>query len=130
MLATILTAAVALFVLAFASVLAAVFGTNGCGDRHRGRGQFRCPAGHPRALPRALPRRRAPPRHPLAGARRDRLDRKRPWPLQGARVRSGVNRHGCCAGPMQFNLTDGPPSTWKRYAVDGNDDGRTDVYDA
>src|SRR6188472_1662919 len=44
-------------------------------------------------------------------------------------VRSGVNRHGCCAGPMQFNLTDGPPSTWQRYAVDGNHDGRTDVYD-
>jgi hypothetical protein len=29
-------------------------------------------------------------------------------------VRSGVNRHGCCAGPMQFNLRDGPPSTWQR----------------
>ena len=44
-------------------------------------------------------------------------------------VRSGVNRHGCCAGPMQFNLTDGPPSTWERYAVDGNHDGCADVYD-
>jgi hypothetical protein len=30
---------------------------------------------------------------------------------------------------MQFNLTDGPPSTWQRYAVDGNGDGRSDVYD-
>jgi len=30
-------------------------------------------------------------------------------------VRSGVNRFGCCAGPMQFNLTNGPPSTWDRY---------------
>ena len=37
-------------------------------------------------------------------------------------VRSGVNRHGCCAGPMQFNLRDGPPSTWDRW-------GRGDVYD-
>jgi hypothetical protein len=45
-------------------------------------------------------------------------------------VRSGLNRyrdrHGrlrrCCAGPMQFNLTDGPPSTWARY-------GRGSVYD-
>jgi membrane-bound lytic murein transglycosylase B len=45
-------------------------------------------------------------------------------------VRSGLNRyrdrHGrlrsCCAGPMQFNLTDGPPSTWARY-------GRGNVYD-
>ncbi|HEV8371828.1 MAG TPA: hypothetical protein VGR68_01385, partial [Actinomycetota bacterium] len=24
-------------------------------------------------------------------------------------VRSGINRAGCCAGPMQFNLTNGPP---------------------
>jgi hypothetical protein len=44
-------------------------------------------------------------------------------------VRSGRNSFGCCAGPMQFNLTDGPPSTWDRYAVDGNHDGHQDVYD-
>jgi membrane-bound lytic murein transglycosylase B len=45
-------------------------------------------------------------------------------------VRSGLNRyrdrHGrlrsCCAGPMQFNLTDGPPTTWARY-------GRGNVHD-
>jgi hypothetical protein len=45
-------------------------------------------------------------------------------------VRSGLNRyrdrHGrlrrCCAGPMQFNLTDGPPSTWQRH-------GQGNVYD-
>jgi hypothetical protein len=36
-------------------------------------------------------------------------------------VRSGVNRFGCCAGPMQFNLRNGPPSTWRRY-------GRGSVY--
>ena len=30
-------------------------------------------------------------------------------------VRSGLNRFGCCAGPMQFNMRDGPPSTWERY---------------
>jgi hypothetical protein len=30
-------------------------------------------------------------------------------------VRSGLNSAGCCAGPMQFNLTDGPPSTWARF---------------
>jgi membrane-bound lytic murein transglycosylase B len=29
---------------------------------------------------------------------------------------------------MQFNLTDGPPSTWRRYGVDGNGDGAKDVY--
>jgi hypothetical protein len=37
-------------------------------------------------------------------------------------VRRGVNRFGCCAGPMQFNLRNGPPSTWRRY-------GRGNVYD-
>jgi hypothetical protein len=49
-------------------------------------------------------------------------------PLPG--VRSGLNRYrdrsgrwrSCCAGPMQFNLTDGPPSTWQRH-------GRGNVYD-
>jgi hypothetical protein len=30
-------------------------------------------------------------------------------------VRSGVNRFGCCAGPMQFNLRNGPPSTWDTH---------------
>jgi membrane-bound lytic murein transglycosylase B len=30
-------------------------------------------------------------------------------------VRSGVNSFGCCAGPMQFNLRNGPPSTWDTY---------------
>jgi hypothetical protein len=30
-------------------------------------------------------------------------------------VRSGLNRAGCCAGPMQFNLTNGPPSTWQSF---------------
>jgi hypothetical protein len=44
-------------------------------------------------------------------------------------VRSGVNSYGCCAGPMQFNTRDGPPSTWDRYGVDGNHDGTTDIYD-
>jgi hypothetical protein len=35
-------------------------------------------------------------------------------------VASGVNRFGCCAGPMQFNLTNGPPSTWDGYARPGD----------
>jgi hypothetical protein len=30
-------------------------------------------------------------------------------------VRSGVNSFGCCAGPMQFNLRNGPPSTWDTW---------------
>lgn len=45
-------------------------------------------------------------------------------------VRSGLNRYrdrrgrwrSCCAGPMQFNLVNGPPSTWDAY-------GRGNVYD-
>jgi membrane-bound lytic murein transglycosylase B len=44
-------------------------------------------------------------------------------------VRSGLNAFGCCAGPMQFNLTDGPPSTWDRYGVDGDRDGHRSPYD-
>jgi hypothetical protein len=44
-------------------------------------------------------------------------------------VRSGVNSYGCCAGPMQFNLRDGPRSTWDRFGVDGNRDGTRDVHD-
>lgn len=47
-------------------------------------------------------------------------------------VRSGFNFHGCCAGPMQFYANrrmSGGPTTWDAYGVDGNADGRTDVYD-
>ena len=44
-------------------------------------------------------------------------------------VHSGLNAFGCCAGPMQFNLRDGPPSTWQSYRVDGDRDGDTDPYD-
>jgi hypothetical protein len=35
-------------------------------------------------------------------------------------VRSGLNAAGCCAGPMQFNLTNGPPSTWDAFGRGGN----------
>ncbi len=38
-------------------------------------------------------------------------------------VREGVNAFGCCAGPMQFNIRNGPPSTWDHYGRGGN------VYD-
>jgi hypothetical protein len=44
-------------------------------------------------------------------------------------VQSGVNSFGCCAGPMQFNITNGPPSTWQSYRVDGDGDDDTDPYD-
>jgi hypothetical protein len=43
-------------------------------------------------------------------------------------VRSGVNFLGCCAGPMQFSVV-GKPSTWDRYGVDGNRDGKTSPFD-
>ena len=35
-------------------------------------------------------------------------------------VHRGLNRAGCCAGPMQFNLTNGPPSTWDAYGRGGS----------
>jgi hypothetical protein len=35
-------------------------------------------------------------------------------------VHAGLNRAGCCAGPMQFNLTNGPPSTWDAFGRGGN----------
>jgi membrane-bound lytic murein transglycosylase B len=44
-------------------------------------------------------------------------------------VHSGVNAFGCCAGPMQFNLRNGPPSTWQRYGVDADHDGIANPYD-
>ena len=40
-------------------------------------------------------------------------------------VRAGINRAGCCAGPMQFNLTNGPPSTWDTWGTGV----RAHVYD-
>jgi hypothetical protein len=40
-------------------------------------------------------------------------------------VRTGINRAGCCAGPMQFNLTNGPPSTWDTWGTGV----RANVYD-
>jgi hypothetical protein len=43
-------------------------------------------------------------------------------------VHSGVNTYGCCAGPMQFSIVD-HPSTWDRYGIDGNRDGRTSPYE-
>ncbi|HTF58415.1 MAG TPA: hypothetical protein VK713_00720, partial [Actinomycetes bacterium] len=32
-------------------------------------------------------------------------------------VRTGVNRFGCCAGPMQFNIRNGSPSTWDTWGT-------------
>lgn len=44
-------------------------------------------------------------------------------------VSSGVNRYGCCGGPMQFWVAPPHPNTWDQYGVDANHDGRKDPYD-
>jgi Transglycosylase SLT domain len=46
-------------------------------------------------------------------------------------VHAGQNSHGCCAGPMQFfnnRAMAGGRTTWDAYGVDGDHDGRTDIY--
>ena len=40
----------------------------------------------------------------------------------------GLNPFGCCAGPMQFNVTNGPPSTWKLYRKAFRDGRRPRQY--
>src|SRR4051794_10550505 len=46
-------------------------------------------------------------------------------------VLSGQNTNGCCAGPMQIHNGFGSGAgTWDAYAVDGNGDGRLDIYAA
>jgi transglycosylase-like protein with SLT domain len=130
MLATIVAGVFVLFAVAFAGVLAAVFGTSGCA----GAGIEADASAHAEQdiparyleLYRDAGHRYGVPWPVLAGIGSIETDHGR---LDAPGVRSGVNRFGCCAGPMQFNLTDGPTSTWTRYGVDGNDDGRTDVYD-
>jgi Transglycosylase SLT domain len=45
-------------------------------------------------------------------------------------VTSGQNSYGCCAGPMQINNDFGAGTgTWGEYGVDGDGDGRLDIYD-
>jgi hypothetical protein len=44
-------------------------------------------------------------------------------------VLSGQNTNGCCAGPMQIHNGFGASGgTWGAYAVDGDGDGRRDIY--
>ena len=50
--------------------------------------------------------------------------------LDAPGVTSGQNFHGCCAGPMQFHNDYGSGGgTWGEYGVDGNKDGKKDIYD-
>ena len=45
-------------------------------------------------------------------------------------VSSGQNFHGCCAGPMQIHNGYGSGGgTWAAVKVDGDHDGRLDIYD-
>jgi membrane-bound lytic murein transglycosylase B len=44
-------------------------------------------------------------------------------------VASGVNRAGCCSGPMQICTVTSCGNTWQFYAVDGDGDGIASVYD-
>ncbi len=45
-------------------------------------------------------------------------------------VRDGQNAHGCCAGPMQIHNGFGSGGgTWGAFKVDGDLDGRADIYD-
>jgi Transglycosylase SLT domain len=50
----------------------------------------------------------------------------------GFNTAAGGTGAGCCAGPMQFfanrAMTGARPTTWDQYGVDGNRDGRKDVY--
>jgi hypothetical protein len=117
-----------LAVAAFAGILAVVVGPDDCADGN--------------AAPSSAARDGIPPRY-LAAYRDAGTRYAVPWPVLAGigavetdhgrstapGVHSGVNRYGCCAGPMQFNITDGPPSTWARYRVDANHDDTTDVYD-
>jgi hypothetical protein len=82
--------------------------------------------GHYLALYRQAARRYAVPWPVLAGIGSIETDHGRSL---APGVHSGVNSYGCCAGPMQFNLHDGPPSTWDRYGVDGDQGGSKNVYD-
>jgi len=50
--------------------------------------------------------------------------------LKAPGVTSGQNSHGCCAGPMQFHNNYGKGGgTWGAYGVDGNGDGKKNIYD-
>jgi membrane-bound lytic murein transglycosylase B len=48
---------------------------------------------------------------------------------RAAGVAKGLNYAKCCAGPMQFCIVKSCGNTWGYYGVDGNGDGRRNVYD-
>jgi hypothetical protein len=125
-----MAAAVLVAVIALVAILSALIGQGTCAgaaadappsaDAERG-----IPASY-LTLYRQAARRHAVPWQILAGIGSIETDHGR---SRAPGVHSGINSYGCCAGPMQFNLRDGPPSTWDRYGVDGDRDGTRDVYD-
>jgi membrane-bound lytic murein transglycosylase B len=44
-------------------------------------------------------------------------------------VQAGLNSAGCCSGPMQICTTQSCGRVWQSYAVDGDGDGRSSVFD-
>jgi hypothetical protein len=126
----IAAATVVLSLTAFVSVLAVVIDASTCAgaghqtapSRHAERG---IPANY-LSLYRDAGRAYGVPWQILAGIGSLETDHGR---ARAPGAHSGVNRYGCCAGPMQFNTRDGPPSTWDRYGVDGNHDRSKNVYD-
>ena len=126
-----IAAATLLVVLtAFVSVLTVVIEANTCGATNpqsapSPQAEQGIPANY-LALYRDAGRKYAIPWQILAGIGSIETDHGR---LRAPGVRSGVNRYGCCSGPMQFNTRDGPPSTWDRYGIDGNHDGTKAIYD-
>ena len=115
---------------ALSAVLAVIAARDSCsGTRIQAAPSAARQARHPRPLPRLYRhagREYGVPWNVLAAIGSIETDHGR---SRAPGVRSGVNRYGCCAGPMQFNPRDGPPSTWERYGVDANHDGTKDVYD-
>jgi Transglycosylase SLT domain len=65
----------------------------------------------------------------VAGPRGHRLDRGRPRTLPRPGRALGRQQLRLLRRADEFNLRDGPPSTCDRYGVDGNRDGRRDIYD-
>ena len=122
-----LAAASVLLLAAFAGLLGVAAGPDAC-------------AGGDQASPTAETDRAIPPNY-LVAYRTAGSEFGVPWQVLAAigaietdhgrstapGVRSGLNSYACCAGPMQINLTDGPPSTWQRYGVDGDHDGAKNV---
>lgn len=118
---------------AFVSILGVTLGSQGCPAAPAGTPTDQARQGIPAnylALYRQAGARYGVPWAILAGIGSVETDHGR---SSAPGVRSGQNAHGCCAGPMQFfnnrAMTEGRPTTWDRYAVDGNRDGRKDVYD-